>query len=141
LENLLGLLPIIVLILIQIVVAGKKREKAREAQNQDSVLAVEGRKPAGVEPEDAGEDVPHWLVKKAPKPVPVPRKPSPAVLGSPPVPLAGIDKAPVPGETRDQRTGGFWGTLEKLPPLKRAVILADILGPPKGISTGPGDLP
>jgi hypothetical protein len=108
-------------------------------------------KTQGLPRTDKGEVFSAWelpVEPAGPAPAPgeaarAPAKPlaetQPSRLGLPPVfekPVlaAGGGEPPGPAaELHEASSGGFPGNLNYLPGLKRAVVLAEILGPPKGI--------
>jgi hypothetical protein len=92
------------------------------------------------------------LLMPAPSPLPrsgpVPSLLSPALPLAPPLftPEAVLFKPETAGEPEirtkrkspgERSAAAFFSRLEKLPPLRRAVILAEILGPPRGLSNFP----
>jgi hypothetical protein len=76
-----------------------------------------GREPDGEEAEEGAEPV------EAPGLEPVPESPVDGVLAeSPPVAAA-----------ESRRSGRGWGRIRRLPPLKQAIVLAELLGRPKAL--------
>jgi hypothetical protein len=88
---------------------------------------------------DAEADVPTVVVPVSPVAVPFPALPLSPVLS--PFPFLALDEdsaamretGPSVGTRNKAWSATFPGKLDYLPPLKRAVVLSEILGPPKGI--------
>jgi hypothetical protein len=81
--------------------------------------------------EDDETPPPRPVVEKVPPPAVL--KPGPLVPE--PKKAGGHTAAAVPAAAAKapKEAGAFPGNLESLPPLKRAVVLSEILGPPKGL--------
>jgi hypothetical protein len=150
LENLFPLV-LVALFIFRIIVSlrrsGKKaRTGAAENPNREDA-------PVKAKLEQSGADfIPHWLEpeepvqkKKAPKkprPLPLVEFPAGPLEAAPPA-AALLPSAAPPRPVRKavpqaKTKAGFPENLGHLPPLKQAVILGDILGPPKAMSADRG---
>jgi hypothetical protein len=94
---------------------------------------------------DAEANVPAVAVPVSPAALPFFVQPSAPVPGPSPFPALGADSEATARETGPSvsvrnraRSAAFPEKLDYLPPLKRAVVLAEIFGPPKGFLTGQG---
>jgi hypothetical protein len=157
LESSLSLIVLAIIVSVRLVLFLRKRAESR-AQNHpppslDGVEAIEAEG-AVLALDNEDDDFSAWDLT-AEQPVPAPAAsvrdagsflvvPPPEIPKAVPAP-APIFKAwtppyveetaaPVATKTSPARTGGvFWRKLTNLPPLTQGVILAEILGPPKGL--------
>jgi hypothetical protein len=124
-DNIFVLIPIAVVIGVRVVSVWQKRQaaaaKASPAQTGRWEDADEAD--ASLEPPEAKPPAP-----KAPQAAAV----VPAAAVHPATAKPAQRTAEAPATAAPVRSGRFPGNLEYLPPLKRALVLSEILGPPKG---------
>jgi hypothetical protein len=122
-NNIFILIPLAIFIGLRILDAQKKRKNASSQEDKQDTVEKDNEPPPFLS---------HWeLEKKAqrrgvsPSGVPLPR------AAPPPAPVLSIVETPpvAPKKT----AASFLKNLDKLPPIKRAVVFSEILGPPKGL--------
>jgi hypothetical protein len=128
-DNILVYIPIILIVLVNVLRmrksgAGKKPVAKKAAGPADRPVVKPVPAPQKSQERRSRKEPPRINKPLAPEPVLFPEIPS-----SPAAPVQ-----PVSGHTG----GGFPENLSYLPALKRAVVLAEIMGPPKGLSGGMG---
>jgi hypothetical protein len=114
-------MPIAVVIFLRILEARKKKGPVRRGEKLRPSLRIPEAGVSRPQPPDRRRTIP------APEPVPLLESESglaPEVPGSP------SEESPPPGAGDQAFPHGF----DYLPPLKRAVVFAEILDPPKGLA-------
>jgi hypothetical protein len=147
-ENFLALIPIAAFIAFRIIMAGKKQRKVRREQNAGpSVKETQPAVTVIYREEDEEPVFSAWNLSANDPPPPKPARQTPQPLAViPPALIEPDTPAPEPFVTQEKsalatksgpleprrRASRFPENLAYLPPLKQALVLAEILGPPKG---------
>ena len=140
-ENAFVLIPIAIFIGLRAVEARRKREAEEERQRRIKEAVYEqdddeDEEEYGGSCEEDGDDN-----KKSAPPFPPAAAAAPKLAPEPAASFAGAYTVPALMETAGKQdvsrragkaAGGFGERLDYLPPLKRAMVMAEILKPPKG---------
>ncbi len=142
LKTLLTLVPIALIIALRVAASKRKKAESAERGKLQAFLAARMKapppvakpiipEPASAEPPRFAESVPpagdgaFSLADAGPMVAGIT-----APAGAPPLPVDGTRPAP---KTPARPAAAFPANLDYLSPLRRAVVLAEVLGPPKGL--------
>jgi hypothetical protein len=126
-DNILVYIPIILIVLVNVLRMRNSNAGKKPAAKKAAGPAAADR--PVVKPVPVPQKPPERRSRKEPPRINKPLAPEPALFSE-------IPSAPAaPVQSVSGRTGGgFPENLNYLPALKRAVVLAEIMGPPKGLS-------
>jgi hypothetical protein len=145
LESLIGIAIAVLIIAVRIIAAGKRQAgRDQPARPVPEALAPARQKPKP-QPKPEGDFLPHWLEKESRKAPPVKKQANKwaiadaesslvsSIAPAEPRPAAADRGSAGPKPEPKPARAGFPGNLARLPPLKQAVVWAEILGKPAGL--------